>query len=140
MNEKTYKDTKRSHDKSIAEIKGLDDRLNSLAPFELAKLEYLYTKVERHAWTIAGYFRNQAKYYEGMAEVAQGSAYKSLRQDGKSAQDAQYEARVAKGNMLTKASDYDGEYIAWKGWAASYEGARNAIKDMIKGISAEGGS
>ncbi|MGD7007606.1 hypothetical protein [Metabacillus sp. 84] len=140
MDDKTYQDTKKSHDNSIAEIKELDKRLNSLAPFELAKLEYLYTKVERHAWTIAGYFRNKAKYYEGMAEVSQGTAYANLRKDGKSGQDAQYEARIAKGHMLTEAAGYDGQHIAWKGFALSYEGARNAIKDMIKGISTEGGA
>ncbi|ALY08121.1 hypothetical protein BhaS171_00065 [Bacillus phage vB_BhaS-171] len=140
MNQSQYEKTKQAHDDTIQDIKKLDARLNELAPFELAKLEYLYTKVERHAWTIAGYFKSQAKYYEGMAEVAQGTAYKNIRkEDGKTASDAQYESRIAKGNMLMEAGEHEGDFTSWKGFALSYEGARNAIKDMIKAISSEGG-
>lgn len=138
--EQQYQDTLKAHKSVIGQIKTLDARLNELSPFELAKLEYLYTKAERHAWTIAGYFKSQAKYYEGMAEVAQGTTYKSLRTEGKSGQDAQYESRIAKGNALIEAGQYEGDFTSWKGFAISYEGARNSIKDMIKSVEAEGGN
>jgi hypothetical protein len=143
MNDKRYQDAVKAHDTSIKEVKKLDERLHELSPFELAKLEYMYTKVERHAWTIAGYFKTQAKYYEGLAEVSQGTTYKNLRADQsekKTSVDAQYESRIAKGNMLIKASEFEGDFTAWKGWAGSYEGARNSIKDMIKAVSTEGGT
>lgn len=140
--EKQYKAALAAHDKAIKQIKQLDSRLHELSPFELAKLEYMYTKVERHAWTIASYFKKLAKYYEGLAEVSQGTTYKTLREDkvlNKTSVDAQYESRIAKGNMLVEASSYEGMFISWKGFANSYEGARNSIKDMIKAIDAEGG-
>lgn len=137
--EQRYQEALKAHDSIIKQIRELDKRLSSLSPFELSKLEYLYTKVERQAWTIAGHFKAQSKYYEGMAEVAQGTTYKSLRTDGKTSIDAQYESRIAKGNMLMEAGEHDGDFTSWKGFALSYEGARNSIKDMIKSIEAEGG-
>ncbi|MED4399801.1 hypothetical protein [Metabacillus fastidiosus] len=138
--EQKYQAALKAHDKAIAQIKELDARLHELSPFELAKLEYLYTKVERHAWTLAGIFKSQSKFYEGMAEVAQGTAYKNIRaEQGKTGTDAQYESRIAKGNMLMEAGEHEGDFISWKGFAISYEGARNSIKDMIKAIEAEGG-
>lgn len=139
--EQRYQNALKAHDDAIKTIRELDKRLHELSPFELAKLEYMYTKVERHAWSIAGYFKSQAKYYEGMAEVSQGTTYKALRSDAdkKTSVDAQYESRIAKGNMLLEASGYEGDFTAWKGFAMSYEGARNSIKDMIKAIDAEGG-
>lgn len=140
--EKQYQAALEAHDRAIDQIRELDKRLHELSPFELAKLEYMYTKVERFAWTIASYFKSQAKYYEGLAEVSQGTTYKSLREDkdlGKTSVDAQYESRIAKGNMLVEASTYEGQYISWRGFAGSYEGARNAIKDMVKAIDTEGG-
>lgn len=137
--EQRYKDALEAHDQTIKQIRALDKRLHELSPFELSKLEYMYTKVERHAWTIAGYFKGLAKYYEGMAEVSQGTTYKNVRSAEKTAQDAQYESRIAKGNMLMEAGGYEGDFTSWKGWALSYEGARNSIKDMIKSIEAEGG-
>ena len=147
MTEKDYEAAKKAHDNVISHIWELDKRFDSLSPFELAKLEYLYTRAERYAWRIAGYFKSQYRYYEGMAEVSQGTTYKSLR-DAKddnnksthSSIDAQYESRIAKGNMLTEAGGYEGEFTSWKGWANSYEGSRLAIKDMIKSVSVEGGN
>lgn len=132
-----------AHDKVIQEIKEMDQRINSLSPVELAKLQYLYTKAERHAWSIAGIYKTQSKYYEGMAEVSQGTTYKNLREDKelkKTGTDAQYESRIAKGHMLCEAGDHEGDFTAWKGWALSYEGARNAIKDMLKAVGVEGGN
>lgn len=129
-----------AHSKSVKEIQELDKRIDSLSPFELAKLEYLYSKAERQAWHIAGYYKKQYKYYEGMAEIAQGTAYKGFRNEGKSSGDAQYESRIAKGNALAEASQYEGDFIIWKGVASTYERAGNSIKDMIKSITKEGGN
>lgn len=138
--EEQYQAALKAHKAIIKQIRALDERLHELSPFELAKLEYLYTKVERHAWIIAGYFKSQAKYYEGMAEIAQGTTYKNLREDNKSGQDSQYESRIAKGNMLCEAGTHEGDFTSWKGFAISYEGARNSIKDILKAISTEGGN
>lgn len=135
-----YQHALAAHTKVIAEIRELDKRLHSLSPFELARLEYMYTKAERHAWTIAGYFKSQTKFYEGMAEVSQGTTYKSIRESGKTAQDAQYESRIAKGNCLIEAGTHEGDFTSWKGFAISYEGARNSIKDMLKAVGVEGGN
>lgn len=130
----------KSHENYIKQIKVLDDRMDSLAPYELAKLEYLYTKAERIAWHIAGHYKKQYKYYEGLAEIHQGQEYKSVREDkNKSATDGQYLSRITKGNMLCEAADYEGDYISWCGVAKTYERAANAIKDIMKAIVKEGG-
>jgi hypothetical protein len=130
----------KSHENYIKQIKVLDDRMDSLAPFELAKLEYLYTKAERIAWHIAGYYKKQYKYYEGLAEIHQGQEYKNVRQDSsKSATDGQYLSRITKGNMLCEAADFEGDYVSWCGVARTYERAANAIKDIMKAIVKEGG-
>ncbi|MEH7251910.1 hypothetical protein V7111_07270 [Neobacillus niacini] len=129
-----------THKKYIGQIKVLDDRMDSLAPYELAKLEYLYTKAERIAWHIAGHYKKQYKYYEGLAEIHQGQEYKNVREDqNKSATDGQYLSRITKGNMLCEAADYEGDYISWCGVARTYERAANAIKDIMKAIVKEGG-
>lgn len=140
LNTEKFQKAVKAHKEVINQIRELDKRLHSLSPFELANLEYLYTKAERHAWTIAGYYKSQTKYYEGMAEVAQGTTYKGIREDGKSGQDAQYESRIAKGNCLIEAGTHEGDFTSWKGFAISYEGARNSIKDMLKAIGVEGGN
>lgn len=138
--EEKYKNALAAHNHVIGQIRELDKRLDSLSPFELSKLEYMYTKAERHAWTIAAHFKSLSKYYEGMAEISQGTTYKNLRENtDKTSVDAQYESRIAKGNCLCEAGEHDGDFIAWKGFAISYEGARNAIKDMLKSIGVEGG-
>jgi DNA repair exonuclease SbcCD ATPase subunit len=142
MNEKQLQDTIKAHDNVIADIRQLDSRLQELSPTQLAQLQYMYTKAERHAWSIASHYKGLQKYYEGLAEVSQGTTYKNLREDkeaNKTSVDAQYESRIAKGNMLIEAGVYEGLYTSWKGWSASYEGARNAIKDMIKSVDVEGG-
>lgn len=128
-----------AHTKYINQIKALDSRMDHLAPYEIAKLEYLYTKAERIAWNIAGYFKKQYKYYEGLAEIHQGQEYKNVRQGGGSGTDGQYESRVTKGNMLCEAADYEGDYISWKGVAGTYERAANALKDVMKAIEKQGG-
>ncbi|WP_263708054.1 hypothetical protein, partial [Shouchella tritolerans] len=108
--------------------------------FEIAKLEYLYSQVERVAWRIAGHFKKLYKYHEGMAEIAQGQAYKEERSDGKkNSTDGQYLSRIAKGEQLTQAAEYEGEFLTWRGVAGTYERAANSLKDMLKAITAEGG-
>jgi hypothetical protein len=142
VNEKQLQDTIKAHEMVIADIRELDSRLQELSPTQLSQLQYLYTKAERHAYSISAHYKYLYKYYEGLAEVSQGTTYKNLREDTgtkKTSIDAQYESRIAKGNMLVEASGYEGNYTSWKGWAASYEGARNAIKDMIKSVDVEGG-
>jgi DNA-binding ferritin-like protein len=129
------------HETYIKQIKTLDDRMDSLAPYEIAKLEYLYTKAERIAWNIAGYFKKQHKYYEGLAEVYQGQEYKNVRADKtNTSTDGQYMSRITKGNMLCEAAEYEGEYISWRGIAGTYERAANSLKDMMKYIEKEGGA
>jgi hypothetical protein len=130
----------KSHENYIKQIKVLDERMDSLAPFELAKLEYLYTKAERIAWNIAGHYKKEYKYYEGLAEIHQGQEYKNVRQDSsKSATDGQYLSRITKGNMLCTAAEFEGDYISWSGVARTYERAANALKDIMRAITKEGG-
>jgi hypothetical protein len=130
----------KSHENYIKQIKSLDDRMDSLAPYEIAKLEYLYTKAERIAWNIAGHFKKEYKYYEGLAEIYQGQEYKNVREDKtKSATDGQYLSRITKGNMLCEAAQYEGDYISWSGVARTYERAANALKDIMRSIVKEGG-
>lgn len=128
------------HKQYIADIKVLDDRMDHLAPYEISKLEYLYTKAERIAWKIAGWYKKKYKYYEGLAEIYQGQEYKKVREDdGKSSVDGQYLSRITKGNMLCEAADYEGDYISWSGVAKTYERAANSLKDVMKYIDKQGG-
>jgi hypothetical protein len=130
----------KSHKNYIDQIKALDDRMDSLAPYEIAKLEYLYTKAERIAWNIAGHFKKEYKYCEGLAEIHQGQEYKNVREDAnKSATDGQYLSRITKGNMLCEAAQYEGDYISWSGIAKTYERAANSLKDIIRAVTKEGG-
>lgn len=128
-----------THKDYISQIKVLDNRMDHLAPYEIAKLEYLYTKAERIAWNIAGQYKKLYKYYEGLAEIHQGQEYKNVRQNGGSGTDGQYESRITKGNMLCEASDYEGDYISWSGVAKTYERAANALKDIMKAVEKQGG-
>jgi len=132
------------HSQYIKQIKVLDDRMDSLAPYEIAKLEYLYTKAERIAWNIAGFYKKQYKYYEGMAEISQGLEYKAVRKGEveekmTSGVDGQYLSRISKGRMLTQAAEYEGDFLTWKGVAGTYERAANALKDIMKAIEKQGG-
>lgn len=141
MTDKVLDDLFKAHEKSINQIKLLDSRIDSLAPFEIAKLEYLYSQAERQAWRVAGHFKKLYKYHEGMAEIAQGQSYKNERVDGnKNSTDGQYLSRIAKGEQLVMAAEYEGEFLTWKGIASTYERASNSLKDMIKAITAEGGN
>jgi hypothetical protein len=140
IDEQEFKKYLHTHETYLKQVRELEGRMDSLAPFELAKLEFLYTKLERAAWHIAGWYKKKAKYYEGMAEIEQGQEYKRLREDEKkTAADAQYYSRIPKGERLQEAGGYEGDFVTWKGIANTYERAANAIKDMIKAIESEGG-
>lgn len=128
----------KAHEKALDEIQKLDSRMDALAPYEIGKLQYMYTKAERQAWNIAAWHKKKQKYYEGMAEIAQGQEYKQMRDSGKTGTDAQYLSRISKGLQLATAAEYEGDYITWRGIAQTYEGARNALKDMIKAVAQEG--
>lgn len=128
-----------AHAKYIREIQALDNRMDHLAPYEIAKLEYLYTKAERQAWIIAAYHKKNQKYYEGMAEILQGQEYQKARNAGKTGTDAQYISRIKKGEKLCKASSHEGYYVSWRGIAQTYERAAHALKDVMKAIEAQGG-
>ncbi len=130
----------RAHEQAINDIQKLYSCMDELSPYEIGKLQYLYTKAERQAWNIAAWHKKKQKYYEGMAEVAQGQEYKKMRDGGKTGTDAQYLSRISKGAQLTAASEYEGDYITWRGIAQTYEGARLALKDILKSIEAQGGN
>ena len=128
-----------SHAKYIRQIQVLDNRMDELSPYEIAKLEYLYSKAERQAWIIAAFHKRNQKYYEGMAEIKQGQEYQKARDAGKTGTDAQYLSRITKGNMLCAASTYEGDYVSWRGIAQTYERAANSLKDVMRAIQAQGG-
>jgi len=134
-----FKRYHQQHSYYLAQIKELDDQIDELSPFQIAKLEYIYSKAERIAWHIAGFYKRKQKSYEGQAEIKQGQEYKRLKEENQTSVDAQYGSRVTKGEMLDKAADYEGEYISWRGIAQTYERAGNSLKDMIKAIEKEGG-
>lgn len=128
-----------AHNKYIRQIQKLDDRMDHLAPYEIAKMEYLYSKAERQAWVIAAYHKRNQKYYEGMAEIKQGLEYQAAKEEGKTGTDAQYLSRITKGEMLCEASKYEGDYISWRGIAQTYERAAHSLKDVIRAINEQGG-
>lgn len=139
VNEQEIKSYEDAHAKYIKQIQELDDRMDELAPYEISKMEYLYSKAERQAWVIAAYHKRNQKYYEGMAEIRQGQAYQSARSAGKSGTDAQYASRVTKGEMLCAASVHEGDYVSWRGVAQTYERAANSLKDVMRAIGIQGG-
>jgi hypothetical protein len=115
--------------------------LDQLGSYQLAKVEYLYSKCMLYASLIAGHYRKQQKYFEAMAEIGQADAYEQARTSTVSnltgSTDGQYLSRKAKGQQLIKAAKNEGDYIRWQGIAKSYENSINSVKDMIKGIEKE---
>lgn len=49
-------------------------------------------------------------------------------------------SRLTKGLQLEKSAEYEGLYDQWRGIAKSYENSVNAIKDMIKTATKDGGA
>ena len=116
-------------------------KLDELGSYQLAKVEYLYSKCVLDASLIAGHYRKQQRYYEAMAEIKQADAYENARtaegSELKGSTDGQYLSRKAKGEQLIKAAQYEGDYIRWQGIAKSYENSINSVKDMIKSLEKE---
>jgi hypothetical protein len=117
-------------------------KLDDIGSYQLAKVEYLYSKCMLYASLIAGHYRKQQKYYEAMAEIHQADAYENARTSDtselKGSTDGQYLSRKAKGEQLIKAAQFEGDYIRWQGITKSYESSINSIKDMIKSLEKEG--
>lgn len=116
-------------------------RLDDCGSYQLAKIEYLYSKCVLYASLIAGHYRKQQRYFEAMAEIHQADAYENARTSEEStltgSTDGQYLSRKAKGEQLKMAARYEGDYIRWQGIAKSYENSINSIKDMIKSLEKE---
>jgi hypothetical protein len=119
-----------------------EHRLDSLGSYQLAKLEYLYSKCMLYASLIAGHYRKQQRYYEAQAEIKQADAYENARtadnSELKGSTDGQYLSRKAKGEQLIYAAKNEGDYIRWQGITKAYENSINSIKDMIKSLDKEG--
>lgn len=127
----------------VEEINEYEKKLDSLTPYMLSKLEFLYNKAEREAWKIAGYYKSQYQYYNGRSLTDRGREYINLRSGRTSDQrkwninDSNYASRMKEGENLEIAGIYEGYFVAWKGIAQSYQGMQNTVKDMIKAISME---
>jgi hemerythrin superfamily protein len=133
------------HNRILEEINAIN--LDSASPFEISKVAYLYTQARVIAFKIAGHYKAEYKHYEAQAEVQQGLGYKLIRRkeheeyrDLTTAADAQYLSRITKGKQLDLASKSEGLYTQWKGIADTYQDSRNALKDVLDAIKAEGGS
>ena len=127
------------HNRFLEQINGVD--FDNAPPFLIAKAEMWYSQAQLYAGNIAAYYRKQQKLYEAKAEQAQADKYESVRLGGdpklKSAVDAQYLSRMAKGLQLEAAAKCEGNYIRWNGILVSYGNAINSLKDMIKSIKRE---
>lgn len=133
------------HNQILEEINAIE--LDKASPFEISKVAYLYTQARVIAFKIAGHYKAAYKHHEAQAEIQQGLGYKLIRrkehedyQDLTTAADAQYLSRITKGKELEKASKYEGLYTQWKGIADTYQDSRNALKDVLDAIKAEGGN
>jgi hypothetical protein len=132
----------RRHNDIIQFINDFEANLDTLTPFQLAKLEHYYNKAEREAWKIAGYYKSQYQFYNGRASTERGTSYIYMRTEDKQKRninDANYASRVEEGKNLETAGIYEGYFVTWKGIAQSYSGMQNTYKDMIKAIDKEGG-
>lgn len=138
----TIEKTIHRHNDIIRFINDFEDRMDTLTPFQLAKLEHYYNKAEREAWKIAGYYKSQYQFYNGRAATERGTSYIYMRTDDKQKRninDANYASRVQEGKNLEIAGIYEGYFVTWRGIAQSYQGMQNTYKDMIKAIEKEVG-
>lgn len=107
-------------------------------PNDCTKAEYLYFQAQYYASMMMGYYKNRFKHYESMAEQAQADRYEEVVMNGfgnkekGTGTDGQYLSRKAKGEMLDKASHYEGNFDRWRGIYNSYDNAINALKDQYK--------
>lgn len=138
----TVEQSIRRHNNIIQFINSYEENLDTLTPFQLAKLEHYYNKAEREAWKIAGYYKSQYQFYNGRASTERGTSYIYMRTDNqqkRNINDANYASRVQEGKNLEMAGIYEGYFVTWRGIAQSYSGMQNTFKDMIKAIEKEGG-
>lgn len=128
------------HNKLLKEVNMFD--LDSASPFQLAKMEYLYSQAQLYAYLICSHYRKVQRYHEAHAEQDFANQYESIRDDKeakRSAADAQVIARLSKGKQMEKAGEQEGNYMRWNGIAHSYENMIYSLKDMIKTVQKEGG-
>ncbi|NYV64634.1 hypothetical protein HYI36_05150 [Bacillus sp. Gen3] len=128
------------HNELLKSINAYEENLDSLTPFQIAKLEHYYNRAEREAWKIAGFYKSQYQFYYGRASTERGQSYVYERETNKRAiNDSNYASRIQEGINLEKSGIYEGYYVTWKGVAVSYQGMQNTLKDMIKAIAKEDG-
>lgn len=127
------------HNVFLRRIEDLEGQFENglLGTVELAKMEYLYAKARLYAYLIAGYYKEQFKYFESRAEQERANLYERVKlgdyhEKIKGSTDAANIAKRAKGEELEKAAKHHGNFDRWVGIALSYESAIYAVKDMIK--------
>lgn len=128
------------HNNLLRQVNAYD--MDAASPFQLAKMEYIYSQAKLYAHLISSHYRKQQRYHEAMAEQDFANEYESIRDDKekkRSATDANVIARRAKGKQMDFAGREEANYIRWNGIAISYESMINSLKDMIKSIAKEGG-
>ncbi|MDR4315003.1 Uncharacterised protein [Niallia circulans] len=130
-----------THNDLLKSINAMEENLDSLSPFQIAKLEHYYNRAEREAWKIAGYYKSQYQFYFGRAATERGQSYVYERETNKRAiNDSNYASRIVEGVNLEKSGIYEGYFVTWRGIALSYQGMQNTLKDMLKAIMSEGGA
>ncbi|WP_057766711.1 hypothetical protein [Cytobacillus praedii] len=130
----------KQHNELLKSINAYEEILDSLTPFQIAKLEHFYNRAEREAWKIAGFYKSQYQFYFGKASTERGQMYVYERETNKMAiNDSNYKSKIAEGVNLERSGIYEGYYVTWKGIALSYQGMQNTLKDMMKAIVVEGG-
>lgn len=129
-----------THNDLLKSINAMEEHLDALTPFQIAKLEHYYNRAEREAWKIAGYYKSQYQFYYGRASTERGQSYVYERETNKRAiNDSNYASRIVEGVNLEKSGIYEGYFVTWRGVAQSYQGMQNTLKDMMKAIAKEDG-
>ncbi|WP_051405044.1 hypothetical protein [Bacillus cihuensis] len=130
-----------THNDLLKSINAMEEHIDSLSPFQIAKLEHFYNRAEREAWKIAGYYKSQYQFYFGRASTERGQMYVYERETNKMAiNDSNYKSKIAEGINLEKSGVYEGYFVTWRGVALSYQGMQNTLKDMMKAIAKEDGA
>lgn len=130
-----------THNGILKSINKMEENIDALTPFQIAKLEHYYNRAEREAWKIAGYYKSQYQFYFGRAATERGQSYVYERETNKrNINDSNYASRILEGVNLEKSGIYEGYFVTWRGVATSYAGMQNVLKDLMKAIAAEGGN
>ena len=130
----------KNHNDLLKSIEAMEEHMDNLSPFQIAKLEHYYNRAEREAWKIAGYYKSQYQFYFGRASTERGQMYVYERETNKMAvNDSNYRSKINEGINLEKSGIYEGYYVTWKGIAQSYAGMQLTLKDMIKAVIKENG-